>query len=77
MDNIQVKRLRVRELLPQYGDLVKTITVEEAQDLDFQKMITVLPNGTVVHSWDGLLESIHEIHQEEVDLIRFAPLAGG
>ena len=77
MDEIQVKRLRIRELLPQYGDLIKTITVEEAEELDFQKMVTVLPNGKVVRSWDELLEGIHDIHQEEVDLIRFAPLAGG
>ena len=78
MDDIQVKRLRIRELLPEYGDRVRTITVEEAQEeLDFQKMVTVLPNGQVVHTWDELLQGIHEIHQEEVDLIRFAPLAGG
>jgi len=77
MDEIKVKRLRIRELLPQYGDRVATMTVEEAEELDFQKMVTVLPNGKVVRSWNELLEGIHEIHQEEVDLIRFAPLAGG
>lgn len=73
----QVKRLRLRELLPQYGDQVRTITVEEAQELDFQKMTTVFPNGEVVHSWDELLEVIHNYRREEVELIRFAPLAGG
>ena len=74
---LQVKRLRVRELLPEYGDRVTTITVEEAQELNFEKMVTVLPDGTVVHTWDELLESIQKIHQEEVELVRFAPLAGG
>ena len=73
----QVKRFRVRELLPEYGDRVSTITVEEARELDFQKMITVLPNGEVIHSWDKLLEAIHQYHQEEVELVRFAPLVGG
>ena len=73
----QVKRLYVRELLPEFGDRVTTITVEEAQELDFQKMVTILPNGEVVHSWDELLEGIHNYHQEEVQLIRFAPLMGG
>ena len=73
----QVKRLRLRELLPEYGDRVTTIAVEEARELDFQKMITVLPNGEVVHSWDELLEGIHQYHQEEVELVRFAPLVGG
>jgi len=73
----QVKRLRLRELLPEYGDRVRTITVEEAQELDFQKMITVLPSGEVIHSWDELLEVIHNYHQEEVELVRFAPLLGG
>jgi len=77
MEEHQVKRLRLRELLPEVGDRVTTITVEEAQELDFQKMVTVLPNGEVVHSWDELLETIHNYRQEEVQLIRFAPLAGG
>ena len=73
----QVKRLRLRELLPEYGDQVRTITVEEAKELEFQKMITVFPNGEVVHSWDELLEVVHNYHREEVELIRFAPLVGG
>ena len=73
----QVKKLRVRELLPEYGDRVTTITLEEAQELDFQKMITVLPNGEVIHSWDDLLENLHQYHQEELEVVRFAPLAGG
>ncbi len=73
----QVKRLRLRELLPQYGDRISTITVEEAKELDFQKMVTVMPDGTAVHSWDELLESIHKFRQEEIDVVRFSPLAGG
>lgn len=77
MEESTVKRLRLRELLPQYGDRISTITVEEAKELDFQKMVTVLPNGKVVRSWDELLEGIHEIHQEELEVVRFAPLAGG
>ena len=77
MDNIQVKRLRVRELLPEYGDRVRTMTVEEAQELDYKELITVLPNGKVVNSWDELLEGIHEYNQEEIDVVRFAPLFGG
>lgn len=72
-----VKRLRLRELLPQYGDRITTIAVEEAQELDFQKMITVLPNGEVVHSWDELLEDIQRYYHEELEVIRFAPLVGG
>ena len=72
-----VKRLRVRELLPEYGDLVKTITVEEARELDFQKRVTVMPDGTVVHSWDELLEACIRFKAEEIDVVRFAPLAGG
>jgi len=73
----QVKRFRIRELLPEYGDRVRTITVEEARELDFQIMTTVLPNGEIIHSWDKLLEALHQYHQEEVELVRFAPLAGG
>lgn len=77
MEGSTVKRLRVRELLPEYGDRVRTITVEEAQELDFQKMVTVLPNGEVVRSWDELLEGIHNYQREELEVIRFAPLVGG
>jgi len=77
MEEHQVKRLRLRELLPEYGDRVTTITVEEAKELDLQKMVTVMPDGTVVHSWDQLLESIHKFKQEEIDVVRFAPLVGG
>ena len=73
----QVKRLRIRELLPQYGDRVTTIALEEAKELDFEKMVTVLPNGEVIHSWDQLLEGIHNYHREELEVVRFAPLAGG
>jgi len=73
----QVKRLRLKELLPEYGDRVRTITVEEAKELDFQRMTTIFPNGEVAHSWDHLLEIIHDYHQEEVELVRFAPLVGG
>jgi len=73
----EVKRLRLRELLPEYGDRITTIAVEEAQELDFQTLVTVMPDGTVVHSWDELLESIHKYRREEIDVIRFAPLVGG
>jgi len=73
----QVKRLRIRELLPQFGDQVTTMTVEEAKELEFEKVVTVFPNGEVVRSWDELLETIHKYHQEEVELVRFAPLVGG
>jgi len=73
----QVKRLRVRELLPEYGDRITTITIEEAKELDLQKMVTVMPDGVVVHSWDELLESIHKFRREEIDVVRFAPLVGG
>lgn len=77
MTESKVKRLRIRELLPQYGDLVTTMTVEESKEIDFQKMITVLPNGKVITSWDQLLEEIQSIDVEELEVIRFAPLAGG
>ena len=73
----QVKTLRIRELLPEYGDRVTTMTMEEAKELDFQKMVTVLPNGEVVHSWDELLEGVHQYHEEELQVVRFAPLVGG
>jgi len=77
MTEIQVKRLRIRELLPEYGDNIATLEVEEARELDFEKMVTVLPNGEVIHSWDELLAGLHNYHQEEVELVRFAPMAGG
>ena len=73
----QVKRLRLRELLPEYGDRITTITIEEAKELDLQKMVTVMPDGMVVHSWDELLESIQKFQREEIDVVRFAPLVGG
>ena len=77
MEQPQVKRLRIRELLPEYGDRVTTMTMEEAKELDFQKMVTVLPNGEVIHSWDELLEGIHQYQEEELQVVRFAPLVGG
>ena len=77
MADQEVKRLKIRELLPEYGDKIATLTLEEAKDLTFDTMITVLPDGKTVRSWDELLEGIHSFHVEELELIRFAPMAGG
>ena len=77
MEGIAVKRIHLRELLPQYGDRVRTITVEEAQELEFEKVITVLPNGEIVRSWDELLDVLHNYREEEVELVQFSPMVGG
>ena len=71
------RKIRIRELSPQEGDLVKTITVEEARELDY-KMVTVLPDGKVVHGFDELLEALAQYpEEEEPEVYRFPALAGG
>jgi len=70
--------LKVRELHPLYGDRVTTMTLDEAKELDYNLMATVMPDGTVVHSFDQLLEVITKNPiPEEIEITRFPALAGG
>ena len=73
----KVTTIRIRELDALYGDRVKTITVEEAQELDFKFLTTVLPNGEVVNSFEELLAALRDYPGPEVEIIRFPPMAGG
>ena len=77
MEGMEVKRLKIRELLPEYGDRASTITVEEAEVLDFSTMITIFPHGEVVHSYQELIDACRDYHSEELEVLRFYPLAGG
>lgn len=78
MDNGVMPKLHIKEMDPRYGDLVKTITVEEARELDHKCMVTVFPNGEVAHSFEELLAITRNYtHLQEVDVVRFPPLAGG
>ena len=74
-----VKTLKVRTLDPGSGDTVKVMTVEEAVELAWgPELVTVFPNGEVVRSYEELRATL-EVYkdQEEVELMRFPPLAGG
>ena len=71
-------RLRIREMHKDHGDKCQVVTIERAQELDYKTLITVLPNGKVIHSWDELLQGVEEYRgQEEIELLRFPPMAGG
>jgi len=76
-------KLRVRELHKSHGDLVKVMTLEEAKELDFQSTVTILPNGRAIHSFADLLTEVNSFLAEqktpveEVEVLRFPPMAGG
>jgi len=80
-----VIRLKVRELDPLHGDHVKVMTLERAKTeiqwlslVGTTPMVTVLPNGEQVKSFDELLKAITAYpDQEEIELMRFPPMAGG
>ena len=73
-----MRKIHVRELSAQEGDRATTMTIEEAKDLEFKGMITVLPDGAVVKNWDELLTALTEYPEEEEPVVyRFPALVGG
>ena len=73
-----MKPFNIRTLTGVHGDLVQTLTrEEEIRELDFTFLATVMPDGTVVKSPEELLQAIIDSPLEEIEVLRFPPLAGG
>ena len=77
MEDLKVKRIRVRELTPEAGDRVQVMTIEKAQELDYASMVTVFPHGEVAHSFNDMIQIARGYEVEELEVVRFAPMAGG
>ena len=71
------KVLKIRELDPSYGDICKTMTLDEAKELDFNLLVTALPGGEVVNSYEELLAAVEIYLGPEIEILRFPPMAGG
>ena len=72
-----VEKINIRELHHSHGDLKRTVTVEEAKELDYGGMVTIFPNGETAHTYSELLEISRNYPGPEVDVLRFPPMAGG